>query len=353
MRHAVIMAGGTGTRLWPLSRKSTPKQFQKLIGDRTLIQQTFDRIVKIVPAENIWVQTNTEYVSLAREQLPELKHSHVIGEPSARNTAPAICLATLKVLEEDPEAILFGLLPADHYIGNEKVFTETTEAIFKFLESNPEYVATIGITPTEPNTGLGYIKKGDSLGEFRGIEVLKVKSFHEKPDEKTAEKFVQSGDYLWNGGYYLYNGAQMVKYFEKYIPETLTAIKEFIANPTKVELYNEVTKEPIDKAISEKLEKLAVVSADMKWSDVGNWATLHDILSEKGECSEIVKGNHVGDGNKNTLVIGGSKLIATVGLKDVVVIDTEDVILVCAKDSVQDVKKIVEELQAKNRGEYL
>lgn len=347
------MAGGIGTRLWPLSRKTAPKQFQKLIGDRTLLQQTFDRIIKSVEAANIWVITGADFAELVKEQLPEINPMHILTEPVGRNTAPATGLATLAVLKEDPDAVLFGLLPADHYVGKEAVFAETTESLFGFLENNPDYVATIGIFPAEPNTGLGYIKKGSVLGTENGIEILKVDSFHEKPDLKTAKKFVTSGRYLWNGGYYLFNGAQMIEYYRQFLPETLSKLEKFLADPTQVDLYTSIPSEPIDKAISEKLDHLAVAAADMEWSDIGNWATLHEILAAKGTSSQVVIGKHIGDSNENTLIMGGSKLIATVGLKDVVVIDTEDIILVCHRDSVQDVKKVVEQLHDEGREEYL
>lgn len=347
------MAGGTGTRLWPLSRKSTPKQFQKFVGDQTLLQQTYDRIIQVVDPANVWVQTAEDYASLVAEQLPAIKKEHIITEPSARNTAPATGLATMRVLAEDPDAVLFGLLPADHYVGKPDVFAKTTNALFEFLEKNPEYVATIGVYPTEANTGLGYIKKGEQLAVIDEQEILRVASFIEKPDQKSANKFLRSGNYLWNGGYYLFNGAQLMEYYQQYAPEIFAALTKFVADPGNSETYNQIPSVPIDKAISEKLDKLAVISADMQWSDIGNWAALHQILSEQGESNEIVSGNHVGDAGHNTLVMGGNKLIATVGLQDVVVIDTEDVILVCHKDAVQDVKKIVEQLQAQGRGEYL
>jgi mannose-1-phosphate guanylyltransferase/mannose-6-phosphate isomerase len=352
MRHAVIMAGGTGTRLWPLSRKSTPKQFQKLIGERTLLQQTYDRIRGIIDPEQVWVVTGEQYKELVIEQLPEILAAHIITEPVGRNTAPATVLATLSILKEDPEAVLFGLLPADHYVGKPKVFAEATKAVFSFIEKHPEYVVTIGVRPTEPNTGLGYIKMGDKLESIQKRAIFHVESFHEKPNQITAEEFVTSGEYLWNGGYYLFNGAKMIEYYEQLAPEILRTVGEYIEDPT-VELYNSVPSEPIDKAISEKLSNLAVIPVEMDWSDIGNWATLHEILSEQGKSTEVVIGDSISDKTSNTLVMGGSKLIVTVGVKDIVVIDTDDVILICEKGSVQDVKKIVEQLQEQGREHLL
>lgn len=346
------MAGGTGTRLWPMSRTSTPKQFQKLVGNETLLQQAFNRIKPAIPAENIWVVTNQDYAQLVQEQLPEILPKHIITEPVGRNTAGATLLATLAVLDEDPEAVLFGLLPADHYVGKPKVFQAASEVLMNFIEKNPEYVATLGVRPTEPNTGLGYLKIGPKLAQANRRSIFKVDSFHEKPDAKTAEEFVNSGEYLWNGGYYLFNGAAMVEYFQTLAPKILQAVQNYRQTPD-LESYQKVPSEPIDKAIAEKLSSIATVPVEMDWSDIGNWATLHEVLSAEGKASEVVVGDHLSENSENTLIMGGSKLIVTVGVKDIVVIDTDDVILICQKGSVQDVKKIVERLQKQGREEYL
>lgn len=346
------MAGGIGTRLWPLSRQSTPKQFQKLIGDQSLIQQTFTRINRVIPAEQIWIMTGEQYVEKVLEQLPQLARVQIITEPVGRNTAPATLLALLTVLKTDPEAVLFGLLPADHYVGKEKVFAHATESAFKFIESNPEYVVTLGIHPTDANTGLGYIEMGDSLAKIGNSQIFKVHSFYEKPDLETAQMFFESGRYLWNGGYYLFNGSQMLKYYEEFLPKTTAEIKKF-THTKDDRAYKKIKAEPIDKAISEKLSKLAVIPTQMKWSDIGNWATLHEILSERGKNSQVAIGNHIGQNSENSLIMGGNKLIVTIGVKDIVVIDTEDAILVCDKGSVHDVKKIVEQLQQENRLQLL
>ncbi len=353
-RHAVIMCGGAGTRLWPLSRKTTPKQFRRFVGERTLIQQTFDRIVKNVPAENIWVMTGAAYVDLVKEQLIEINPNHIVSEPMARNTTAAAGLAMLRVLKEDPEAFIFGVLPADHHIGKPQVFNRAVEAMFKFLEKNAEFVGTIGINPTRPDTALGYIKMGEQLNKIGQDKVFKVDSFHEKPDLETAKEFVEQWEYLWNGGYYLFKGTRMVECYQKFVPEVLEKLEKFVENPDDNELFKSIDSIPIDKAISEKLDTMAVIPADMEWSDIGYWSTLHEILSEGGgEIKQVSVGNHIGVNTNRSLIMGGEKLIATVGLDDIVVIDTEDAILIASRDAVQDVKKIVEKLEEQERHNYL
>lgn len=352
MRHAVIMAGGAGTRLWPISRASTPKQFQKLLGERTLIQQTFDRISETIDPKNIWVVTGEQYQDLVKEQLPQVVHNHVIAEPIGRNTAPATLIATLKILSEDENATLFGLLPADHYVGKKNVFTSATKAAFEFIEKNPTFTVTIGIHPDEPNTGLGYIKMGEILHSTRSKLIKAVESFHEKPDSTKALEFVESGDYLWNGGYYLFAAKEMVENFRRYSPKILTKVMHYLESPS-LKRYREVPSESLDIAIAEKVKKLAVIPVEMDWSDIGNWATLHEILVSKGKNSQVATANHLGDSTENSLVLGGSKLIVTVGIKDVVVVDTDDVILICDKGSVQDVKKVVEQLKKQGKEELI
>lgn len=351
-RHAVIMAGGSGTRLWPISRQSTPKQFQKLIGDKTLLQQTFERLGAIFKPENIWVVVKMQHRDIVAEQLPSLPVGNIISELAGRNTAAATILATLTILEKDPDALLFGLVPADHYIGKPKIFAQTAKAALDFLEKNPRYVATIGVHPSEPNTGLGYIKVGERLDKVGGKVIANVDSFHEKPDLETAEKFVESGRYLWNGGYYLFNAQVMVGYFEQLAPKIIGAVRRYRQSPSE-QAYNQVPSQSVDTAIAEKLDQMVVVAAEMEWSDIGNWAVLHEILTATGKTAQVATELHISDNSENTLVLGGSKLIATVGLKDVVVIDTDDVILICDKGSVQDVKKIVEQLQEQGRDHLL
>ena len=277
MRHAVIMAGGVGTRLWPVSRQNAPKQFQKLIGDKTLIEEAFNRLSRTVDPKNIWVITTSDYCQITQDELPNINPKHILGEPEGRNTAPAVGYATLKVLEEDQEAVI-SVSPADHYIGKEDSFVEVVKSAYEFLDDNPQYVVTIGIKPTEPHTGYGYIKTGNTIDK----DITEVEKFVEKPDLETAKKFFESSEYLWNGGYYFFSGKQMAKYFEEFIPHTLELLQDVVKN-NHLEIYRQIPKESIDTAVAEKVSKLAVIAADLDWSDIGNWSALHDVLEDRGQ----------------------------------------------------------------------
>jgi mannose-1-phosphate guanylyltransferase len=347
MRHAVIMAGGVGTRLWPVSRTNAPKQFQKLIGDKTLIEETFDRLSLSVDPKNIWVITTSSYCQITQDELPKIDPKHIIGEPEGRNTAPAVGYATLKILQEDPEALI-SVSPADHYIGKVDIFNKAFNDAYKFLSDKPEYLVTIGIKPTEPHSGYGYIKMGDKVENKHSDSVFSVEKFVEKPNTETAKRFLESQQYLWNGGYYFFSGSQIIKYFEKFIPGTLKTLQNVVGN-NKPELYKEIPKESIDTAIAERIDKLVVIPADLDWSDIGNWSALHDILESRG----VVPENHLSIDTVNTMVVAKDRLIATIGMENCIIVDTGDALLVCNKEKVQSVKDLVDLLKDNNQGHLL
>lgn len=279
MRHAVILAGGVGSRLWPISRSTAPKQFQKFTSDATLIQETYARIIKNVDEKNIWVVTTADYRDITKAQLPKVTDDHIIIEPSARNTAAAVGYATLKVLEADPEAII-SCSPADHYVGKPDVFDKVFAKAYEFIEANPEFLAGIGINPTDPNTGYGYIQIGEQLTKDKELPIFKIAKFVEKPDLKTAQEYFESWDYLWNGGYFFFAGKDLIENYQQLSPTILDGLKKYVED-NDPETYKNIPSQPIDTAIAEKIEQFAVIPADLDWSDLGNWSTLYEIIKGK------------------------------------------------------------------------
>lgn len=364
MHYAVIMAGGTGTRLWPMSRTGKPKQFHKLVSEKTLIQETYDRLKKAIPAKNIFISTNVKYEQEIKSQLPELPADNFIIEPAKRNTGPALAYLAAEIYAKDKDAII-ATLASDHVVQNMDVFANSLKIAFKTVEKNPTSLVLIGINPTRPDTGLGYIKMGSVKAEIDEERIFEVDKFLEKPDLKTAEKYTQSWEYLWNAAYYFFSAKQLLNWFEKYVPETYKIMNEIEklkasgGNGTtqiKVkELFSKAKDEQFEFSVIEKLDpkKILVIPADLGWSDIGNWGTLHDVLSESYGSSMISKGYHMDVESENCLVYGGNKMIATIGLKDVVIIDTPDAILVANKNKAQDVKKLLDKLKGEGKHLYL
>jgi mannose-1-phosphate guanylyltransferase len=364
MNYAVIMAGGKGTRLWPMSRKAMPKQLQKLVTDKTLIQETFDRLQGTVNSDNVLVSTNPSYVDEIRKQLPSVKEENFIVEPATRNTAPALAYLAFMIFKRDPEAVI-ATLASDHVVNNNDVFSQTVKVAFKAVEEYDDHLIVVGINPTKPDTGLGYIKMGSPKKEIAGEQVFEVESFVEKPDLATAEKYVKSWEYLWNGAYYFFKAGQFLKWIEKYRPQLYKIMNEITdlqiaggngATQAKVkDLYNSLEDEQFENAIIEQedFKKILVIPADLGWSDIGNWGTLHDVLSESLGSSMISRGYHIDSGSQDCLVYGGDKMIATLGLKDVIIIDTPDAVLIANKDKAQDIKKLLAKLKEEGKHIYL
>lgn len=357
--YAVILAGGSGTRLWPTSRKKNPKQFHKLIGEKSLFEATLDRIAPIVPISHCFTVTAGDYADILAELVPKIK-KNIIREPVGKNTAPAITLAAAVIAKQDEDAIII-VLPSDHYIKNEAAFTEAIKAANKFLQSNPDYIVTLGINPTYPETGYGYIMVGKEIVEAEkktgDSKIFSVAKFIEKPNSDNAKKFVMTWGYLWNSGIFIFKAKNFLNITKKYLPETYNIIAKIQRNPNS-KSYNQVLKdnyskiEPIsiDYGILEKYNKVVVIPVDLGWSDIGNWASLHDLLSDEG--SNVIKGSHVGIDTKNCL-IHSSKLVATIGLDSFIIIETEDSILICPKSRAQLVKDLLEKLKEDGRNEYL
>jgi len=354
--YIVLMAGGSGTRLWPMSRKDKPKQFQKFSSEKSLLQETYERIKDLVPKENIYISLTQNILQESRKQLENILKENFIVEPEAKNTAPAIGLVAAKLFKLNPDAIV-ATIASDHTVKKVSNYQEAILHFLNFVEKNPEYLAAVGIKPTRPDTGLGYLKLGKKIGQSN---LYKVEQFVEKPDLETAQKYLASGKYLWNACYFAWHAGEMLKMFEKYETEIYEGLKNILRglgqeNEKGIirEEYKKFPKVPIDTAIAEKHDKIAVVPADMGWSDVGSWAALYEILAPKTGNHTVSQGHHIGIDDRNCLVYAQDRLLATVGLEDIIIVDMPDVTLVCNKNKSQDVKKLIDKLKEEGKSKYL
>tara|TARA_R100001143_G_scaffold63593_1_gene73121 strand:+ start:30061 stop:31134 length:1074 start_codon:yes stop_codon:yes gene_type:complete len=345
MNYAVIMAGGTGTRFWPKSRKSRPKQFLSLFGNETMLQKTIGRLKGFIDPENVLVITNEDYLKIVANQVPKLAKDHIIGEKVARNTAPCVAAAAALLYKKDPDAVMI-VLPADHEIGKPEAFVKTLKTAVSVAEKYDSLV-TIGIQPDRPETGYGYIHRGDEPVNVGGEVVYPVLKFEEKPNLGRAEKFLESGEYFWNGGIFIWKVRTIVDAFKNHMPEIFGYMNDLI--------YSEATTKDIDKfykacpsisvdyGIMEKAENVHVVPGSFEWNDVGSWKAVHK-LSEKDE-NQNAKGNAnaLFHNTSNSLIHSDSnKIIALVGVDNIAVVETEDSIMVINLDEAQKVKDVYE-----------
>lgn len=365
--YAVIMAGGSGTRFWPLSREKMPKQLLKIGGDETLIAQTVSRILPLIRIEDIFIVTNHSLAeSISHQFLANNARSwdkNFIIEPEPKNTAPALGLAALHLERLDPESIMV-VLAADHSIRNANEFL----SLLRIAEqaAQQDYLVTLGIKPNRPETGYGYIKVGNVLEGARGREqkagnegVCRVEAFVEKPDLETAKKYLSQGNYYWNSGIFIWKTKTLLQEIEKHQPalhQALREIRKSIGTDHEADVIQDVFKKltavSIDYAVMEKTDRAAVVMADMGWSDVGSWTALDDV-SDRDTSGNVVVGNVIDIDSHDSIIYAEKRLVATIGLKDTVVVDTPDATLVCSKDRAQDVKKVVDELRKRKADEHL
>lgn len=345
----IILAGGSGSRLWPLSRELYPKQLLNINSDKSLLQSTFERLKSFMPAENIISITNVKHTANVKLQLESLsKDTVVLAEPLSKNTAPAIALATkfIQTKENDPVILV---VPSDHLIKNNKKFAQTVKIGKQLAEKG--YIVTFGIEPEYPETGYGYINilKKPILGGF------KVKEFVEKPDIKTAQKYVDAKTYFWNSGIFMFKASTMMEEIKKLAPEIFKLTEEYdcsISEKIEYNLFNKMPNISIDYAIMEKSDKIALVKLESDWNDLGSWQSIYDV-SKKDEHNNVLIGHVLDENSKNSLVYASSKLVATIGLDDIVLVETEDAVLACKKDKTQDVKKIFETLKKQNDNTHL
>ncbi|MEW5850566.1 MAG: mannose-1-phosphate guanylyltransferase [Myxococcota bacterium] len=355
--HSVIMAGGSGTRFWPLSRRVTPKQLLAITSDRTMIRETAERLVSLTPFATQWVVCGTVHADAVRKELPELPRSHILVEPVGRNTAPCIGLACIHLLREDPDAVVC-VLPSDAHVSDAADFCRHLARAEAAAKAG--FITTLGIRPSRPETGYGYIQTGKSLEVGAGMAVHRVERFVEKPDLATAQKYLASGDYLWNAGIFVFSARQMLAAMQKHMPElytSLMALGENIGTPgydaRLAELYPRMPSQSIDYGVMEKEKDLAVVPSTFGWSDVGSFAALPEVLGVD-EHGNLVRGTALLDGCRDCVVDSrAGRLVAGVGLGGLMVIDTKDALLVIPKDRAQDVKTVLEQLKKKGREDLL
>lgn len=346
----VIMAGGKGTRLWPVSRRDKPKQFQCLFSEKTMLQETFLRLRKKFEVKDIYVSTNEEYVNEVEREILELPKENIIGEPTGRGSASSIALtAAILSARDGEEAVAF--FPADHLIKNPEVLIDSLGVADKFLEKNPQGIVTFGIQPSSPETGFGYIEKGKLLEKENGYEIFHAKRFVEKPDMMTAQKYLDSGNFFWSSGMYVMKMKSVIEKFKKYIPDTHNRLVRIAKAVDKNEYgdvlmreYPEMDKIDFAFSIVENDDQVVLMPLALEWSDVGSWASLKDTLTDD-EKSHYVKGEHIDFESENLLVYGGKKLITTIGVKDLIIIDSEDAILVCDRNKSRLVSDVVKKLE--------
>ncbi len=357
--YALIMAGGGGARLWPASRSALPKQFISLFGKRSLLQIAFDRIVPLIPPERVLVVTGRRYAETIREQLPELAAENVIVEPAGRNTAPAIGLGAIHLRRRDPNAVM-AVLTADHIMHEEETFRVALAAAGR--EANSGRILTMGITPAGPETGYGYIERGDRLesGEHDKQTIFHVNSFREKPDRATAEHFVNSGRFFWNSGMFIWRVSDVLAEMRQQLPDlsaALTEIEAALGTPQQEQVTDRVWSTiipiSIDYGVMENAKNVAVLPVDPGWRDVGSWNAVYNESQTSDGGDNIVQGGEHLAIDTHGCLIRSKKLVATIGLRDLVIIDTGDTLFIAPRSEAQEVKTLVNLLKESGRQEYL
>jgi mannose-1-phosphate guanylyltransferase len=355
--YAIVMAGGAGTRLWPLSRRRTPKQLLALTGDTSLLQQTVGRLAAVLKPHDIYVITAQAHVRATQDQLPQLPADNVLGEPLARSTAVAAGLASVLARRESDEVAL--VLPADHFVADEAAFAEGLREAARVAERG--YLVTLGVVPTHAATGYGYIKAGDRLHPSSRSSL--VERFVEKPDASQADAFLQEGGFFWNAGIFVWRAyafRQAVERFQPQLAGALARIEELRRTPGWMSDVRDIL-EPIpaitiDVGLAEPAAaegRMAVVPLEAGWSDIGSWSALLEALTEAQGKDLVASGQHLDRGSHNVLVHGGDRLVVTVGLEDVIIVDTPDALLVCHRDRAEEIKPVLDEIARTAGDRYL
>lgn len=349
MLCALIMAGGKGTRFWPLSTEKKPKQFLNLIGEETMIQMTVNRIKPIIPMERIFICTGEMYVDLVKEQLTELPEKNIIVEPEGRNTAPCITLSALVIQRYYKDANMI-VLPSDHLINDEGEFRSIVNAANNFINENDEAIVTLGMNPTRAETGYGYIKYTDKVQKSNGHRVIRVDKFVEKPNEEKAKEYLRDGSYLWNGGMFIWSINNIINQIQKYSPETYEAIheidevEEYKLQQLINEKYDKTESISIDYAVLEKAEKIYVIPSNIGWDDIGSWTAI-ERYREKDENDNILNENSKAVESSSSMAISNNKKVVIIGVKDIMAVDTDEGIFVVNKECMDKLKEYKNTIQ--------
>jgi len=358
--YAVIMAGGGGTRLWPLSRKSRPKQMLKLVDDQTLFQAAVARLDGLFAPENIIVVTIDEQAAELQAQAPEIPVENYLLEPMPRGTASVVGFAAVAIQNRDPQASM-AVVTADHIIRNEEKFRQLLLSAYEAAQDG--YLVTLGISPTYAATGYGYIQQGDMVGEYQNLSVYQARRFREKPSEARAQEMLLSGDHAWNSGMFVWRVDRIMAEFSRQMPDLNAKLSE-ISNAwdqPRIQavigaIWPQIKPQTIDFGIMENAENVAVIPAQgLGWSDVGSWDALFDVLPSDEDGNIVMGGMHVPVDTQDTLIYMNQdhRLIVTIGVEDLVVVDTGDVVLVCHKDQAQKVRQVVNQLKQKSNGDFV
>lgn len=354
---ALILAGGQGTRLWPLSRKQKPKQFQKLVSAKTMLQETIARVKPIFSWQDIFISTNKEYFAEVKKELPKIPSNNIIAEPLNRERVASILFFIARQRYDNLNEPLV-LLPSDHSIKNSSQLLNVLKTAQNFIISHKNYIVIAGAKPAFPDTGLGYIKKGELIQNDNGIKIYQVDHFKEKPNLKRTQEYTASGEYLWNTAIYIFYPFLIGELVKKFVSDNyqrfLNIKKAFAVNDIAAveNEYSQMDKASLEYSIIENYDKTAVIESDFGWSDVGSWSVLKDVLSSPS--GNFIKGNYIDIDCKNMMVYGSfDKLVAGVGVKDLIIVVTDDIILVCNKSQSQKVKKVIEKLQKQKKFNYI
>ncbi len=353
--YAAILAGGRGTRFWPLSRRLSPKQALPITGKRTLIQTTVDRLALKIDPQRILILTEAAQLDLMRSQLPELPPENVIAEPKAMGTAAAVALGAAHARLRDPEAVL-AIFHADHWIGDDALFMDTVGFACR-QAFDCDAVVTIGIAPDRPHTGYGYIEREEEPSAEDGdFKAYRAKRFVEKPDLETAKNYVDSGRFFWNGGYFIWKAEVVFEEFRKHLPDIAEGLDRWAENPSEEflkEIYPRLTSTTIDEGIMEKCDRVWVVPAAFPWRDVGAWSAASLSWSSDDRNNRVLGEDHIEYDSRNLIVHAPGKLVVSIGVEDIIVVDTDDALLLCRVDREGDIREVVKELKKRGMEKYL